>query len=438
MYQIQTKFRDERRPRFGLLRGREFIMKDAYSFHTDWTSLDLSYWMMHEAYTKIFNRCGLTYRAVEADAGVIGGQGETHEFMALASIGEDTITTCSCCNYAANLEKAVSGSLKVVALKSTIEKLEKFHTPDIHTINQLLHSLQIEAQHIFKTLIYRVDGKAVAVLVRGDHEVNELKIKHYLHAQHIELADTSTVEQVTGASVGYAGPVGLTITILVDQVVANINDGITGANEDDYHFRNVRPGIDFPMDHIGDFRNTLEGDPCPRCKEGSLEFYRGIEVGHIFKLGTKYSEKLGALYLDPAGKEQTMVMGCYGIGVSRILSALVEQHHDEQGIMLPISIAPFHVHVIPVSVKDSLQMEIAEDIYQHLANKGIEVLLDDRDERPGVKFKDSDLIGIPIRIVIGKHAADGNVEFKERSNADSTVMMIEDALLRIVELIAIQ
>ncbi len=437
LYQIQTKFRDERRPRFGLLRGREFIMKDAYSFNADSASLDQSYWSMHEAYTNIFNRCGLNYRAVEADAGVMGGEGDTHEFMALANIGEDTIATCTCCSYAANLEKAESGRRNTSSTDSAVNELEKFHTPNTRTIDQLMLSLQIEAHHIFKTLIYLVDGNAVAVLIRGDHEVNEVKLKHYLHAQQVELADSATAEQVTGAPTGFAGPIGLAIPILVDHVVVDMPHGITGANEQDFHFRYVRPGSDFPLEHIGDFRNVAEGDPCPRCNEGVLDFHRGIEVGHVFKLGTKYSEKLGAVYLDPTGKEQVMVMGCYGIGVSRILSALVEQNHDEHGLIWPLSIAPFHVHVIPVSVKDTQQMEIAEKIYHDLLNKGVDVLFDDRDERPGVKFKDSDLMGIPIRIVIGKHATEGNIEFKERINTESIIMKIEDSLIRTLEILNI-
>lgn len=437
LYQIQTKFRDERRPRFGLLRGREFIMKDAYSFNPDCASLDQSYWMMHQAYTNIFNRCGLNYRAVEADAGVIGGEGETHEFMALANIGEDTIATCTHCNYAANLEKAELGPIRTLSPDHIANTVEKFLTPNVRTIHELMLHLQIEAHHIFKTLIYVVDGNPVAIVIRGDHEVNEVKLKHYLHAQQVELADSSIAEQVTGAPTGFAGPIGLAIPILVDQAVVQIHHGITGANEQDYHYRFVRPGSDFPLDHVGDFRNVIEGDPCPRCNEGAIEFYRGIEVGHVFKLGTKYTEKLGATYLDPIGKEQVMVMGCYGIGVSRILSALVEQSHDDQGMIWPISIAPFHVHVIPVSIKDSLQMEIAEQMYQSLLNKGVDALFDDRDERPGVKFKDSDLMGIPIRIVVGKQAIHGQIEFKERIHTESTIMTIEDSILRTLELVNI-
>jgi len=437
LYQIQTKFRDERRPRFGLLRGREFIMKDAYSFNTDWDSLNQSYWGMHEAYTKIFNRLELNFRSVEADAGVIGGEGDTHEFMALANIGEDIIATCTCCSYAANLEKAESGPRTISSTDTAVNDVEKFHTPNIRTINELMLSLQIEAHHIFKTLIYLVDGNAIAVLIRGDHEVNEVKLKHYLHAQQVKLADSATAEQVTGAPTGFAGPMGLAIPLLVDQAIVNTPHGIAGANEEDYHVRYVRPGSDFPLEHVGDFRNVTEADPCPRCDNGVLDFYRGIEVGHVFKLGTKYSEKLGAVYLDSTGKEQVMVMGCYGIGVSRLLSAIAEQNHDEHGLIWPSSLAPFHVHVIPVSVKDTQQMKIAEEIYQHLLRKGIEVLFDDRDERPGVKFKDSDLMGIPIRIVIGKHATQGNIEFKERINSESIIMKIEDSLLRTLELVNI-
>lgn len=434
LYQIQTKFRDERRPRFGLLRGREFLMKDAYSFDLDWEGLDKSYWSMYEAYNRIFTRCGLNFRAVEADAGAIGGEGGTHEFMALADIGEDTIAVCTKCEYAANLEKAEAGEGKRESRRATSGEREKFHTPGLCTIEQLTESLGIEPGDLIKTLIYVADGRPVAVLVRGDHEVNEIKVKNYLGVNRLELADAETTQKATGAPVGFAGPVGLSVPILVDREVAAMPNGITGANEKDFHLKNVRPGVDFPLERTGDFRNVTEGDACPRC-DGTLKFYRGIEVGHVFKLGTKYSEILGAKYLDANGKEQVMVMGCYGIGISRILSAIVEQSHDENGIIWPVSVAPFHVHLIPVSVKDEVQMKAAEDLYRRLQDAGIEVLLDDRDERPGVKFKDSDLTGIPVRVTVGKGAAEGRVEYKERATPGQRELTVEEALARIGELV---
>lgn len=433
LYQIQTKFRDERRPRFGLLRGREFVMKDAYSFDMDWEGLDKSYWSMYNAYTQIFSRCGLDFRPVEADAGAIGGEGGTHEFMALADIGEDTIVTCTNCDYAANLEKAESAQGKTEYREVTAAERERFHTPDIKTIEQLTKSLEIEANQFIKTLIYMVDGKPYAVTVRGDHEVNEVKLKNYLNAENAELADPATAFKYTNAPVGFAGPVGLSIPVLVDREVALMPHGIAGANEKDYHFRNVQPGRDFSTEHTADFRNVVEGEQCPRCG-GKLKFYRGIEVGHVFKLGTKYSEKLGAKFLDQTGKEQVMIMGCYGIGVSRVLSAIVEQSHDDNGIIWPMAVAPFHVHLIPVSNKDEAQTQLAEELYNRLRSMQIEVLMDDRDERPGVKFKDSDLTGIPIRVTVGKGAAEGRVEFKERRNADAQDLTVEEAVSRILEL----
>ncbi|QGR00046.1 proline--tRNA ligase [Paenibacillus psychroresistens] len=438
IYQIQTKYRDERRPRFGLLRGREFLMKDAYSFDASWEGLNETYWKMHGAYCRIFDRIGLNYRAVEADAGAIGGSGETHEFMALSDIGEDTIISCVECDYAANLEKAEFFQSQETATesdKSPASCYEKIHTPQTHTIEQLVQSLDRTANSFIKTLIFVADGEPIAVLVRGDHEVNETKVKNYLGAEEIELANADIVLNVTGAPFGFAGPLNLAIPLLVDREVAGMTSGIVGANEVDYHLINIQPSRDFSIEEIGDFRNANQDDVCPRCK-GNLHFSRGIEIGHVFKLGTKYSEKLGGKFLDQTGKEQWMIMGCYGIGVSRLLSAIVEQSNDLNGIIWPRSIAPYQVHLIPVSVKDSTQMELSELLYSRLISAGIEVLIDDRDERPGVKFKDADLIGIPIQVIVGKLAGDGFVEFKERRTpADKIAISIEDAFLRITELI---
>lgn len=430
LYQIQTKFRDEKRPRYGLLRGREFLMKDAYSFDADWEGLDRSYNSMYEAYNRIFTRCGLNYRAVEADAGSIGGEGGTHEFMALADIGEDTIASCNCCDYAANLEKAEYGAVQQAEDDRVLPQgeLERLHTPDSKKIEQLVQSLGVDAQHFMKTLIYMADGKPIAVIIRGDHEVNEIKLKNALAAELLELADHETTERVTGAPVGFAGPVGLTIPIYADYAVFAMESGIAGANEKDFHFGNVLPSVHLKTAEAGDYRNAVVGDQCPRCKQGRLIFNRGIEVGHVFKLGTKYSEVLNARFLDAAGKEQPFIMGCYGIGVSRLLSAVLEQHSDSNGIIWPASIAPYRVHIVPISVKDPVMMDLAAHLEARLSEAGIETLLDDRDERPGVKFKDSDLIGIPLRIVVGKQAADGIVELKWRNDSQAQAFPLDEAV----------
>lgn len=433
LYQLQTKFRDERRPRYGLLRAREFLMKDAYSFDTSWEGLDTSYWRMYETYGRIFQRCGLKARAVEADSGAIGGEGSTHEFMALTEIGEDTVVTCSHCDYSANLEKAESGTRVSADNESTdIPVMEKIHTPGAQTIDQLVNSLVIEPQAIIKTIVVEADGQLAAILIRGDHEVNLIKVKQQLGAENVEMADSVAVQKVTGARVGFLGPVGLRIPLLIDHAVANMSSGIAGANEADYHFRHVRPDRDFPLEVVGDFREAALHDPCPRCEEGKLQFHKGIEVGHVFKLGTKYSEKLGAAVLDATGREQPVIMGCYGIGVSRILSAVVEQNYEGDGMNWPMAIAPFQVHLIPVSVQDETQAKLAESLYQSLVDRGIEVLFDDREERPGVKFKDSDLFGIPIQIVVGKLAGEGLVEYKERGRQEKEVVAVEEAVSRIV------
>ncbi|RJE86935.1 proline--tRNA ligase [Paenibacillus sp. 1011MAR3C5] len=432
LYQIQTKYRDERRPRYGLLRGREFLMKDAYSFDMDADGLDRSYWQMFEAYNRIFNRCGIRFRAVEADAGTIGGEGGTHEFMALADIGEDTIAACSHCDYAANLEKAESGPQREKSVADSVDAqaLEKVHTPGIRTIDELAAFMQIRPEEIIKTLVIKADDQLVAVVVRGDHEINELKVKHYLKATDVTLADSEEISLASGVPVGFLGPVGQSLPLLIDRAVVGMETAVAGANEADYHYRHVNPLRDLANDRMGDFRNVKEGEPCPRCKQGTLMFHRGIEIGHVFKLGTKYSEKLDARFLNSSGQDQPFIMGCYGIGVSRILSAVIEQQHDEWGIVWPVSIAPYHVHLIPISIKNDRHMEVAQQLYDHLLSQGIEVLLDDRDERPGVKFKDADLIGIPVRIVIGKDAEQGMVEYTERRTLRKELLRIGEALER--------
>ncbi|MCM3631811.1 proline--tRNA ligase [Paenibacillus camelliae] len=424
LYQIQTKFRDERRPRFGLLRTREFVMKDAYSFDTDWEGLDTTYHRMYEAYNRIFTRLGLNYRAVEADAGAIGGEGGTHEFIALADIGEDTIAHCDQCQYAANIEQASakvnpSDFVEVIAHSQTRfndAPLEKLYTPGMSTIEQLVQNLRVDAKQIIKTMLFIVDGQPVAVVVRGDYEVNELKVKNYLRALTINLANDHEVAAHISSVTGYVGPIGLTVPVLVDYSVLELTDGILGANEQDYHYKHVNVRRDLDVTHVSDFRNVVEGDTCPRCEAGRLQFNRGIELGHIFKLGTKYSESMSATFLDKAGKSQHFVMGCYGIGISRILSALIEQQVEGDGIVWPTIISPYQLHIIPISYADENQRELAERMATPLEQAGINVLIDDRDERAGVKFKDADLIGIPYRIIVGKDAASGKVEWIDRIN----------------------
>ncbi len=433
LYQIQTKYRDERRPRFGLLRGREFLMKDAYSFGRSWEELDETYRAMYEAYTRIFTRVGLNFRAVQADAGAIGGEGETHEFMALAEIGEDTIVVSENGTYAANLEKAEMFWEQPSASNAEVPAMTRVHTPGAHTIEQLCAFFEREASVFVKTILYRVDGQAVAVVVRGDREVNETKVLNALGGEIIELADGADVERLTGAAVGFAGPAGLSgAKLLIDREVQAMESAIAGANETDYHVQNAKPGRDFEADLVGDYRNAEEGDLSPD-GSGALKFYRGIEVGHVFKLGTKYSEKLGADYLDEEGRRRTAIMGCYGIGISRILSAVVEQHYDENGIVWPKEIAPAAVHIIPASVKDEAQTKLAAELYERFRAAGVEALLDDRDERAGVKFKDADLLGLPYRIVVGREAGEGRVEFKSRSAADKETMTADQAFERIVK-----
>lgn len=451
VYQIQTKFRDEKRPRFGLLRGREFLMKDAYSFDIDNDGLNTQYGQMYDAYHRIFARAGLRYLAVEADAGAIGGDGDTHEFMALTDIGEDTIVTCSSCDYASNLERAYAKHKQAALdaydsepkaqgespldstttmeslLTASIPPMERVHTPQVRTIGELAQYFNVQPAQLIKTMIVLADGKPAAVLLRGDHEMNETKVKNALQANEIELADEETILQITGAPHGFAGPVGLSVPVLADAHAAELQEAIIGANEQDYHLLHAVPGRDFEWTHIGDYRNVVEGDCCLHC-EGTLQFQKGIEVGHIFKLGQKYSEPLHAAFLNEQGREQTITMGCYGIGISRLLATCAEQQHDQHGLVWPAAIAPFHVHVIPVSMKDDAQRDAAEQLYKELAAAGVEVLFDDRDERIGVKLKDADLIGIPLRIVLGRDLEQGLVEVKKRDASDKQLMSIQEAL----------
>jgi len=435
LYQIATKFRDERRPRFGMLRAREFMMKDAYSFHETRESLADTYDQMYTAYTNIFNRLHLNFRPVLADAGAIGGSGRNHEFQALADIGEDTIAVCSHCNYAANLEKAEARFEQQAFAHDEAPAYEKLHTPNLKTIDQLVDALKMSATSFIKTLVVLADGEAVAVCLRGDHELNELKLQKFLGATTVELADAETVQRVTGTPVGFLGPIGLTIPVVVDRDVLNVRWGVTGANERDYHFQNVVAGRDFSAERVGDLRNVTEGESCVNCSEGHLQFYRGIEVGHIFELGTKYTEALNATYLNAEGKQANFIMGCYGIGISRLITALIEQNHDDKGIIWPMAVAPYHVHVIPVKAKDEAQMQAATQLYERLRAQGVDVLLDDRDESAGVKFKDSDLIGIPVRVTFGKRTAEGIVEFTVRQTGETQELTLEEAYETVLGLV---
>ncbi len=416
LYQIQTKFRDEIRPRFGLMRGREFGMKDAYSFDADDQGAEKSYQVMFDTYCRIFERCGLKFRAVEAETGPIGGS-FSHEFMVLAETGEDTVVSCDSCEYAANLEKAEIGRSrpsKREEEKAKPKPLELVSTPGIKTVEEVCVFLKVKPQNLVKTLIYQGDQEPIAALVRGDHEINETKLKRVVGCQRLELASEELIEQVSGAPLGFTGPVGLKVKLIADQVIGDMVNFVTGANKADTHLLNVNLGRDFQVKEFSDIRVAREGDPCPR-GEGKLVLSRGIEVGHVFKLGTKYSKAFKATYLDEQGKERLMVMGCYGIGVGRTAAAAIEQHHDEKGILFPLNIAPFQVLVLPVNVKEKRLSEVAENIYQGLEERGIEVLLDDRDERPGVKFKDADLIGIPLRVTLGnRFIKEGVVELKWR------------------------
>lgn len=433
LYQIQNKFRDEIRPRFGLMRGREFIMKDAYSFDVDSAAADLSYEKMYQAYRRIFQRCGLNFRAVEADTGSIGGS-SSHEFMVLADSGEDAIVSCSACEYAANVEKAEARPL--AAEHAEPRQLERVETPAKRSVEEVTVFLGIPASTLIKTLLLVADGEPVAALVRGDHDLNEIKLKHLLGCEELSMAEESLVHQVTGAPVGFAGPVGLSIKIVADLAVQGMRNFVAGANAADVHLKNVNLGRDFTPSVFADIRNVVHGDQCPRCSSGHLEMWRGIEVGHVFKLGTKYSDALKATYLDSDGKERIVFMGCYGIGIGRTVAACVEQNYDDQGIIFPIPIAPFHCVVSAVNVKDAEVMAAAEELYRSLSEAGVEVLFDDRDERPGIKFKDADLIGIPLRIVVGaKNLAEGKVELKIRKGGEVQLMPLAEAAGRVQALV---
>jgi prolyl-tRNA synthetase len=427
LYQIQTKFRDEIRPRFGVMRCREFGMKDAYSFDADETGVDISYRKMFDAYNRIFTRCGLKFRAVEADTGSIGGK-FSHEFMVMADSGEDALVFCSACEYAANLEKAeVPIPEKREIQEDGFLPLEEVHTPDVKRIEEVCAYLHISPKDVIKTLIYEADGLPVAVLVRGDEEVNEIKVKNYLGCDTLSMASEEMIRYMTGSPRGFAGAVGIKEKIIADYSLMNVTNVVMGANKKDYHVKNVNMGRDFTVIAFADLRLAKDTDLCPRCG-GALKFARGIEVGHVFKLGTKYSKSMKAVFLDQNGQEQFMVMGCYGIGICRTVAASIEQNHDENGIIWPMPIAPYHVIITPVNVKDDAVYKASEKLYRSLLDRGIEVIVDDRDERAGVKFKDADIIGVPLRITIGaKKLATGIVEIKVRKSGKVSDVPLDDA-----------
>ena len=439
LYQISPKFRDEFRPRFGPIRSREFIMKDAYSFDADSVSLDKSYKSMYDAYCRIFKRCGLEYVIVEAESGEMGGSG-SHQFTVPCESGEDTIVYTEDGSYAANLERADVDPLAKEIANAEIPLMEEVHTPNIGSIEAICNFLKTKPKQMIKTMIYSAEDKTIAVLIRGDHDVNEEKLRLAVGGKHIELADEPTIEKVTGAKVGFAGPTGIADKVsklIIDHAVAAMAVGVTGANKTDYHIKNVVPGRDFPLEGqniiIADIRYARQGDT-HNGKE--LLFKKGIEVGQVFKLGTKYSEKLGAKFLNEQGNEKPCLMGCYGIGINRILASAIELGNDNNGIIWPISIAPFEVLVTSVNQDDEKVVRVAEDIYQQLLGSGIDVLLDDRVLRGGVKFKDADLIGIPIRVTVGKKSvAEGNVEIKLRCETQSQKVPIEKATDKTIEIV---
>jgi len=430
LYQIQTKFRDELRPRAGLMRGREFIMKDAYSFHVDQKDAEREYHVMYGAYERIFTRCGLGFRAVEADTGAIGGS-MSHEFQVLTETGEDLLVACDKCNYAANVEQADNriGELRDRALPPATEAIAKVATPGKGSIEDVSAFLKLPPTRFVKTLIYLADGKTVAVLVRGDRQVNEIKLKRALGAGELVMAGEAGVREATGAPVGFAGPVGLKIPVYADFELRALADFVVGGNEVDVHYRGVNAGRDFTPAAFGDYRQAAPGDPCARCEGGTLQSHRGIEVGQVFFLDRKYSVPMKATFLDADGHEKPMVMGCYGIGVTRIAAAAIEQNHDKDGIIWPTPIAPYEVTLLSLQGDDPALKAVCDKLYADLEAAGIEVLYDDRDERPGSKFKDADLIGIPLRVAVGKKGlAEGVVEVKARRSPEVQKIKIEDAV----------
>jgi prolyl-tRNA synthetase len=434
LYQIGRKFRDEIRPRFGLMRAREFIMKDAYSFHTSDEDAEREYWNMYETYSRIFKRMGLKFKAVEADTGEIGGK-FSHEFMVLADTGEGKLVYCEKCGYAASTEKAEQRKPDTPKdREKEFKSIEKVHTPNVKRIEEVSDFLNVPQENILKLLVYVVDGDAIALALRGDREVNELKLKRLFSGKEVRLATDEEIENYTGQPKGFLSPIGLNIPVFADYSVIPMVNFVAGAGEKDYHLKNVNWGRDFGVKEFVDISEAKGNDPCPKCGEPLVE-KRGIEVGHIFKLGTKYSEAMNATFVDEDGKERPMVMGCYGIGVTRVMAAAVEQNHDEDGIIWPFEIAPFEVVIIPTNVKKEEIMNLAENIYKELQAKGFDVVIDDRNARPGFKFKDADLIGIPFQVIVGKKAADGIVEIKVRKKGERFEVKAIDVEAKIRELL---
>ncbi len=431
LYQIQMKYRDEARPRAGLLRCREFLMKDAYSFDVDDAAALLSYEAMRDAYHRIFTRLGLDYRVVAADSGAMGGS-TSAEFQVLAQNGEDAIVACKSCDYAANVEVAVTGAGPDDGPPApSAAPMEKVHTPGVHTIAEVVSFLKggVRPETTLKSLVYVAAERSVLVVVRGDHDVNEVKLARTLGVPEVFLASDAEVERATGAPVGFAGPVGYRGEILVDRAAAKLGDGVAGANENDHHFVHVAFGRDFDG-RVEDVRLVVDGDSCPKCAS-PLTLYRGIEGGHVFVLGTHYSAKMGATFLDEKGVTRPIVMGCYGIGVTRLLAAAVEQYNDADGMLWPMPIAPFHALVTPLGKEDAVREE-GERIYEALRERGVDVLLDDRDERPGVKFKDADLLGVPLRVTIGKRGLEsGQAEVKKRNEKDPSMVLLGELADRV-------
>ena len=434
LYQIQNKFRDEIRPRFGLMRGREFVMKDAYSFHADWDSLDETYWAMHDAYCAIFEACGLEYKVVDADTGNIGGK-DSNEFMVLAETGESEVVSCAC-GYAANTEKAETGELPAPeSLAGDDVAMETVVTPDLKTVPEVSEFLGVDTSQMLKMLIYTSEKEEpVAVAIRGDREINEIKLARVLGVDHPVLADEALVEKVTGAPTGFAGPVGLKgVRLLVDRSAANLESFACGANEKDAHLKFVRWGHDAEKGEVVDVLRADAGDPCPRCDE-PMQKTRGIETGHIFKLGTKYSEKMGCNFLDDEGGDNPMVMGCYGLGIGRTVAAAIEQNHDDNGIIWPKPLAPFGVLLISLNPQDDEVVAAADELYGQLQDAGLEVLYDDRAERAGVKFNDADLVGVPVRVVVGKRGLkEGKMELSMRIDREKHLVDRADVVARVVE-----
>ncbi len=442
LYQIQTKVRDEIRPRFGLMRCREFIMKDAYSFHANAESLEESYQAMFEGYKNMFRRCGLEFCTVEADSGSIGGS-SSHEFMVMANSGEDLVVSCKSCNYAANMEKANAREIMNTETEQTNSQKKLVETPEKKTVEEVTSFLNISPTKLIKTIIFRCISQAeknkkelVAALIRGDQEINETKLKNLIGCDEILLASKEEVKEFSKSSHGFAGPIDLNGKIVMDNSLIGLKGGVAGANKENYHYKNIDTSRDFKADTIGDFREVKAGDQCSKCN-GELDVKRGIEVGHVFKLGTKYSAAMKATFLDEDGSAKDITMGCYGMGIGRTMAAAIEQNHDERGIIWPMAIAPFEVIVLPMSGKDNAQMELAEEIYKKLTMAGVETILDDRRDRPGAKFKDAELIGFPICVVIGKKTIqNGQVEVKIRHSSETIFFSRENICENIVNIIS--